>query len=215
VRENGRRIQAGPERPRRPFVCSATLEWPGSGEHEAISEGRSGESAWRLRDLLAWLEPASLLRSGSGGGPPSDGRGHQRGTTIFREAIALRGALRTSVERLTADNPLRRMRWPQSIGCWRAARPTASWCGGAPDWSAARSPVEETALPPAGAGAESAGWLLEHGDRTLLRRCGNPRCILYFYDTTRMTRRRWCSMARCGSRAKAAAYYLRNRRIGG
>ena len=59
--------------------------------------------------------------------------------------------------------------------------------------------------------AESAAWLLEHGDLSLLRRCENPRCVLYFYDTTRNGRRRWCSMAGCGSRAKAAAYYRRKR----
>jgi len=57
--------------------------------------------------------------------------------------------------------------------------------------------------------AESAAWLLEHGDRALIRRCENPRCIRFFYDTTKNRRRRWCSMDACGSRAKAAAYYER------
>jgi len=57
--------------------------------------------------------------------------------------------------------------------------------------------------------AESAAWLLEHGDRTLIRRCENPLCIRFFYDTTKNRRRRWCSMDACGSRAKAAAYYER------
>jgi predicted RNA-binding Zn ribbon-like protein len=62
--------------------------------------------------------------------------------------------------------------------------------------------------------AESAAWLLEHGNRALLRRCENPGCVLYFYDTTRNARRRWCSMSGCGSRAKAAAYYRRKRAEG-
>jgi predicted RNA-binding Zn ribbon-like protein len=59
--------------------------------------------------------------------------------------------------------------------------------------------------------AESAARLLTEGDAALLRKCGNPRCILYFYDTTKNHRRRWCSMAGCGNRAKVAAYYQRNR----
>jgi predicted RNA-binding Zn ribbon-like protein len=59
--------------------------------------------------------------------------------------------------------------------------------------------------------AESAARLLSEGDLTLLRKCQNPRCILYFYDTTKNHRRRWCSMAGCGNRAKVAAFYQRNR----
>jgi predicted RNA-binding Zn ribbon-like protein len=59
--------------------------------------------------------------------------------------------------------------------------------------------------------AESAAWLLEHGDSSLVRGCENPACILFFYDTTKNKRRRWCSMEGCGSRAKAAAYYRRPR----
>ena len=53
--------------------------------------------------------------------------------------------------------------------------------------------------------------LLSEGDPALLRKCQNPRCILYFYDTTKNHRRRWCSMAGCGNRAKVAAFYQRNR----
>jgi predicted RNA-binding Zn ribbon-like protein len=59
--------------------------------------------------------------------------------------------------------------------------------------------------------AESAAWLLEHGDPSLVRRCEGPACVLLFYDTTRNRSRRWCSMEGCGSRAKAAAYYRRTR----
>ena len=59
--------------------------------------------------------------------------------------------------------------------------------------------------------AESAARLLSERDPALLRKCQNPRCILYFYDTTKNHRRRWCSMAGCGNRAKVAAFYQRNR----
>jgi predicted RNA-binding Zn ribbon-like protein len=59
--------------------------------------------------------------------------------------------------------------------------------------------------------AESAAWLLEHGDGSLVRRCEGTGCVLLFYDTTRNKSRRWCSMEGCGSRAKAAAYYRRSR----
>ena len=49
-------------------------------------------------------------------------------------------------------------------------------------------------------------------DRTYVRRCGGDRCILLFYDTSRTRSRRWCDMAVCGNRAKAAAHYHRHKR---
>jgi len=44
-----------------------------------------------------------------------------------------------------------------------------------------------------------------------IRKCGNPECLLYFYDTSRAGKRRWCSMAVCGNRAKVAAHMERLR----
>ena len=62
--------------------------------------------------------------------------------------------------------------------------------------------------------AESAAGLLSNGDLSLVRKCENPACILYFYDTTKNHGRRWCSMSACGNRAKVAAHYRRTRRGG-
>ncbi|WP_396446391.1 CGNR zinc finger domain-containing protein [Actinomadura sp.] len=39
--------------------------------------------------------------------------------------------------------------------------------------------------------------------------CAHPGCVLHFYDTTKSGTRRWCSMAVCGNRAKAARHYER------
>lgn len=54
--------------------------------------------------------------------------------------------------------------------------------------------------------AAAATDLLCHGDLSLVKKCDNPPCILYFYDTTKNHARRWCSMAVCGNRMKAAHY---------
>ena len=59
--------------------------------------------------------------------------------------------------------------------------------------------------------AQSAADLLCHGNLSLVKRCANPSCSLYFYDTSKNHTRRWCSMERCGSRMKMAAYYQRRR----
>jgi predicted RNA-binding Zn ribbon-like protein len=48
-------------------------------------------------------------------------------------------------------------------------------------------------------------------DPTRIHKCANPVCVLRFYDTSQNRRRRWCSMAACGNRAKAARHYARSK----
>lgn len=48
-------------------------------------------------------------------------------------------------------------------------------------------------------------------DRTRVRCCQSEQCVLLFYDTSKNRSRRWCDMAVCGNRAKAAAHYQRRR----
>ncbi len=48
--------------------------------------------------------------------------------------------------------------------------------------------------------AQAWAHLLVEGDPTLIRQC--PGCTIIFYDRTKAHRRRWCSMALCGNRAK-------------
>jgi predicted RNA-binding Zn ribbon-like protein len=45
-----------------------------------------------------------------------------------------------------------------------------------------------------------------------VRRCAADECDLIFYDESRSNNRRWCSMQRCGNRAKVRAH--RNRSVG-
>ncbi|WP_406201182.1 CGNR zinc finger domain-containing protein [Kitasatospora sp. NBC_01560] len=40
-----------------------------------------------------------------------------------------------------------------------------------------------------------------------IKKCAHESCILHFFDTSQNGRRRWCSMAVCGNRAKAARHY--------
>lgn len=59
--------------------------------------------------------------------------------------------------------------------------------------------------------AEAAARLLLEADPARLRQCAAGGCGLWFLDTSRNGRRRWCSMARCGNRAKVAAHFRRHR----
>jgi predicted RNA-binding Zn ribbon-like protein len=44
-----------------------------------------------------------------------------------------------------------------------------------------------------------------------VRECAGESCAVVYLDTSRNHSRRWCSMERCGARAKASAYYRRHR----
>ncbi|HVX40800.1 MAG TPA: CGNR zinc finger domain-containing protein [Gemmatimonadaceae bacterium] len=53
---------------------------------------------------------------------------------------------------------------------------------------------------------ESAADALILGELARVRRCADPRCQRVFFDNTKNGRRRWCDMATCGNRAKAARH---------
>lgn len=62
--------------------------------------------------------------------------------------------------------------------------------------------------------AEAIADLIANGDFDLIRKCENPPCTLWFYDRTKGHKRRWCSQAMCGNRAKVAAFRERQKRKG-
>lgn len=59
--------------------------------------------------------------------------------------------------------------------------------------------------------AESAADFLCYANFEFLRKCESSSCVLFFYDTTKNHKRRWCSMKACGNQAKAAAFYKRKK----
>lgn len=69
-----------------------------------------------------------------------------------------------------------------------------------------RSP--EALLLPIG---EALGRFVCTEDFADVRACESPTCTLLFADHTRGHRRRWCSMAMCGNRAKQAAHRQRRK----
>jgi predicted RNA-binding Zn ribbon-like protein len=56
---------------------------------------------------------------------------------------------------------------------------------------------------------ESAADALILGELSRVRRCADPRCARVFQDETKNGRRRWCDMATCGNRAKAARHRMK------
>ncbi|HVX10554.1 MAG TPA: ABATE domain-containing protein [Pirellulales bacterium] len=62
--------------------------------------------------------------------------------------------------------------------------------------------------------AAAAADLICNRDFRLIRSCEGSGCVLLFLDQTKARVRRWCSMAVCGNRAKAAAHRARKARPG-
>ena len=55
--------------------------------------------------------------------------------------------------------------------------------------------------------ALSAARIVTEANRTRIRQCASSNCMYWFLDTSKSGRRRWCSMSRCGNRAKVAKHY--------
>ena len=58
---------------------------------------------------------------------------------------------------------------------------------------------------------DAMGDLLCRADFERVKKCEGSTCTLWFYDVSRNHTRRWCSMAVCGNRAKAAAHRAKKR----
>jgi predicted RNA-binding Zn ribbon-like protein len=61
--------------------------------------------------------------------------------------------------------------------------------------------------------AEEMAKLICSADFTYIKACEGKVCSLLFLDDTRRHGRRWCSMAVCGNRAKAAAFTARKKAV--
>ncbi len=124
----------------------------------------------------------------------------------FAGALALREAINAAVTATVAGRSVPE----QAVRCvneWIAAepqRPALCLAAGVPVLSmprAGRTPRGALAL----IAADAAG-LLGTGLRERLRICPGPGCHGRFLDDSPAGRRRWCSMAMCGNRSKAAAH---------
>ena len=167
-------------------------------EFLATRAGRFGEPLERLAepaDLMRWLE---LSRLAGGARCSQDALTDARDLreAIYRTLTAAREAGRP------ADADVR------LVNDW-ARRPSPS-----PQLSSSMNVVFTGPVPCRAALATLAGAAIEliAGPRlSRIRNCANPTCSLMFIDHSRPGRRRWCSMERCGNRAKTARYRQRRR----
>jgi predicted RNA-binding Zn ribbon-like protein len=178
------------------------------------------EAAEYLRgpdDLAAWLHAAGLCPAGpdeagqDGAGPgraSPGGVGPLVDEETFAGALALREAISALVTATVAGGsaPAAAVR---CVNQWLALppqRPALHLEAGVPVLGpapAARTPGGVLAMI-----AADAADLLGTDLRERLRICPGPGCRGRFLDDSPAGRRRWCSMAVCGNRNKAAAHRL-------
>ena len=160
--------------------------------------------------LAAWIQAAGLA-------PPAGRpalaplRGGSGGRLLLRQAHALRAAL-GQLARAIADGrpvPERAIQIVNRVLRAAPAHRELRYEEGA--WVAREVRVGSEPLALLAPIAHSAADFLLTGDRSRVRACGNPACVLFFYDRTRNGIRRFCSTATCGNRVKAARRYRRLR----
>lgn len=162
-------------------------------------------------DLVAWSVAAQTIDAGQAKEMLTNWSGKREADKLFEQAKKFRASLREMAERVVVGRAV-----PQSIidrineaQSKHAGHIALARVKGTYEKRFHRRFSEPAhLLVPV---AESASDFLSEGDLSLLRRCENPACILYFYDTTKNHARRWCSMSACGNRTKVAAYYRRSR----
>jgi predicted RNA-binding Zn ribbon-like protein len=165
------------------------------------------------RDLVDFLELRDAVTREEGAALRALGEREAHAcAAAFDRALELRGTVRAILEALAARRPLQ-------AGWVAAVNQALGWGTGASrlvrqgrGWRLAFASTLTEPLRALAPIARSAADLIAQGRGALVRKCANPRCVLYFRDTSRTRRRRWCSMAVCGNRMKVAAHTHRHGR---
>ena len=160
--------------------------------------------------LIAFLESAQIITAERGRELLALNRSdRQSAESLLRKAQRLASALRMAFEALLHRKRIT-SEWVEPVNdILRVTEGHDELVSGDRDWKiefVAREGGLEWLLA---AVARSAAETIAEGPQARLRLCANPRCGLFFYDTSRTRRRRWCSMTVCGNRSKVAAFARR------
>lgn len=158
-------------------------------------------------DLLAWLRAAGLLEAGR---PEAAARAWNG-----REALHRARKLRTALHDAALEQ-VRSGRFPASgvralNELLEAAPGTYRLSSAGDGLTLSYASAPRKALHLLEPLVRSAAQFLAGADLGRIKKCGNEKCVLYYYDATKNQGRRWCSMALCGNRMKAAAHYRRTK----
>jgi len=164
-------------------------------------------------DLVDFLELRGAVTRDDGAELRAMGeKDARRCAAALSQGLHFRETVRAVLGAMAAKRPLQ-ARWIVEVN------QALSWGTGADrlvrhetGWRLGFTPARSDPLRVLAPIARSIADLAALGRAVEIRKCANPRCVLYFRDRSRARRRRWCSMAVCGNRMKVASHALRHRR---
>jgi predicted RNA-binding Zn ribbon-like protein len=178
---------------------------------EMVQAGQPVDRLSNFHNLVAWLVQSQTLEGKQAEAILGDWKNSRKAESTLKDAAKLRASLRELAERLVKGKAVSQAT-VAAINQWLTHQT------GHAELKCTRGRFEKhfqaefrepaQLLWPV---AESACDLLCYGDLTLVKKCENVACVLFFYDTTKNHSRRWCSMSACGNRMKVAAHYQRLR----
>jgi predicted RNA-binding Zn ribbon-like protein len=180
------------------------LEFANTGPAGSVRSWGELVDFLELRGGVARAEGAALRAMGE--------RDARRCAAALDQGLRLRETIRAMLEAIVAGRALR-AGWVAEINqalAWGAGAPRLVRQG--PGWRLDFSPALEDPLRALAPIARAMADLVGSAAASEIKQCANPRCVLYFRDTSRTRRRRWCSMAVCGNRMKVAAHVRRHGR---
>ncbi|HZH49458.1 MAG TPA: ABATE domain-containing protein [Nitrospira sp.] len=201
----------GKERSEQPFLFVGNHLCLDFINTQMIVRGNLTDLLRKFGDLMTWLVQATVVDADQGKVAITRWSAAEQ-KHVFDAAIALRKALRNMAEDIAARKAI-----PNST--LTAINQVLSQCPGYRQLAYVNRRVESRFHSDAGESsrlltplAEAASDLLCSGNLSLVKKCRNSACILYFYDTTKNHGRNWCSMQLCGNRMKVAAHYRKKRK---
>lgn len=162
----------------------------------AMVDGQPHDFWQSDRDVESWLEQADLMTA-----TPA---GQYEAGALLQAARQLRQIIRDSVQQLKADAAVD----PHALNAFLTEAESHLQLTDDDNGALQLRQIYpgHTPVQRLGRVAEQAARLLTQEDVSQIRACEHPACNLWFCDRTKAHRRRWCSMALCGNRAKVARF---------
>jgi predicted RNA-binding Zn ribbon-like protein len=177
-----------------------------------IVKGHTADLLMTFDDFLRWLTRAGRLDARAAAEAMRRWGGGPDGVAVIERARSFRETLRQMVDGLVRGRGVSTEGFAainsilaENDGTLRLERQAGGF-----RTRFAAAPTQPIAL--LATIAEAAAELLTSKSPRLVRRCGNPDCVLFFYDGTRNHRRQWCAMGTCGNLMKVRAFRRRQRR---
>jgi predicted RNA-binding Zn ribbon-like protein len=178
---------------------------------DLVLDGQPADLLATHADVIAWAVQAKLVTRAEADALERQSGKQAKAADLLDQIRAFRALLRDMIERIAAGKAV-----PQTAV--QAINDALRARVGYPQVTSRKGGFERTYQIEREGGeyvmgllAESAADLLTTCDLSLIKKCQNPACVLYFYDTTKNHARHWCSMSLCGNRHKVAAHYRRHR----